>query len=528
MVSIDTIDLGEPKPNHVRLVIGQLLMDFADLIRRDGLYFPKDPAAVWVRLQLILQDAAAVGANLVVLPELSVPEELLPLLQEWGKSNKCIVVAGSHYWNEQSGYVARCPILIGGSQYFSFKLHPAPSEVSPIHGLGVQPGPKACILRNTSVGDLAVLICSDFLTPEIRHAVLSEGEGIDILCVIACQKSSDWYHPRMSQDCEDSKVGLYIAYANLLGQELADGRSALFGQMDRLYMDSLKEASFTDGNPKYKLCELYGSGTQTLVAELDLVKKRPSLVRNVETRPNVMIFPSPSRSPSSRTSALDSVQHPRYKLVAFDLDGTLLRGLQFSWTLVWRHLGIPEHVRGGLMRDYLSRKIDYDQWCSRACELFIQKGLKREDFGRIAKTVKLTNNFYQAISRLKESGIILAIISGGIDALLKDMIEDCEKIFDYIFINRLLFDGFGKLVQVIATKYDFEGKALALELICAQRNIDLSETVFVGDEFNDAYGISCAGLSIAYSSRSALVQETAKHVIEEDDLNLILPLILRD
>jgi pimeloyl-ACP methyl ester carboxylesterase len=44
----------------------------------------------------------------------------------------------------------------------------------------------------------------------------------------------------------------------------------------------------------------------------------------------------------------------RLRVVGFDLDGTLLRGLTFSWTMIWEHLGYPTEVHREGMRNFLT------------------------------------------------------------------------------------------------------------------------------------------------------------------------------
>lgn len=58
----------------------------------------------------------------------------------------------------------------------------------------------------------------------------------------------------------------------------------------------------------------------------------------------------------------------RYRLVAFDLDGTLLRGMDFSWRLIWAHLGFPDALRKEGMRRYLGGTISYPEWCRLVCD----------------------------------------------------------------------------------------------------------------------------------------------------------------
>lgn len=217
----------------------------------------------------------------------------------------------------------------------------------------------------------------------------------------------------------------------------------------------------------------------------------------------------------------------KYKLVAFDLDGTLLKGYTFSWTLVWEYLKYPKKLQKTGMQRYRAGKTTYKQWCDWAVNLFMEKNLRREDFTAITAPITLTNNFADTIKLLKQEGIILAIISGGIDTFLQEKIPEAEKLFDYIFINKLQFDTEGRLNGVTTTDYDFKGKATALELICQVNGIDISESVFIGEGFNDEDIASAAGLCIAYPPSTAQgVSQVADEGIEEDDLSKIIDFII--
>ncbi|HEV2705719.1 MAG TPA: HAD-IB family phosphatase [Pyrinomonadaceae bacterium] len=216
----------------------------------------------------------------------------------------------------------------------------------------------------------------------------------------------------------------------------------------------------------------------------------------------------------------------RYKLIAFDLDGTLLRGCTFSWTLVWDYLGYEKKLQKAGMRRYREGKTTYKQWCEWACKLFTDKNLKREDFKQITQNLRLTKNFYETLKILKNEGLILAIISGGIDTFIEEKIPDANKWFDYIFINKLIFDNFGRLNGVVATDYDFAGKAKALQLICEANGLKIEESVFVGEGFNDEDAACAAGLCIAYPPVAQGLDVVADVCIEEDNLSLIIPHVL--
>ena len=225
----------------------------------------------------------------------------------------------------------------------------------------------------------------------------------------------------------------------------------------------------------------------------------------------------------------------RYKVVAFDLDGTLLRGdgFQFSWEAIWNGLGFAKSVQTDLKREYrqksqlghddAERIQAYKDWCRKACDHFIARKLNKDMLSGFAKPLWLTNNFFPAIARLRSEGFVLAVISGGVNSFLEEKIPDFRKLLDFVFINELLFDEQGLLSDVVATEFDFEGKAKALEYVCERTGCGTDEAVFVGDGFNDEVIMLNASRSIAYPPRDRPVEAVSQVLIREDNLELILP-----
>jgi predicted amidohydrolase len=286
-ISIQTRDLEQRRPDSARIVIAQARWLKDNWVKRDGLYFHRslDPARHFI--ERILNQTSQRLANLVVFPELSVPESLIDVLRDYSERAGAIIVGGSHYSKGRDGYVGRSPIIINGTVYFTEKIVPAPAESSMIEGQGLQGGSTLYVFKNTSVGNFAVLICSDYLDEATKNAIpLNE---LDLLIVPAFQGDSGKYHVRMHIDCEESPHGLYIAYSNNDFHPHGDGRSAFFAYMDRTFVHQAQEAGYTNGNPEWKVCELQRDQT-SMILQVDLKQKKPYAGKNVRTRSNVELL----------------------------------------------------------------------------------------------------------------------------------------------------------------------------------------------------------------------------------------------
>jgi phosphoserine phosphatase len=217
---------------------------------------------------------------------------------------------------------------------------------------------------------------------------------------------------------------------------------------------------------------------------------------------------------------------PKYKLVCFDLDGTLIDNLKFSWQVFHDYFQTDKHKREDAKNKFFNGEISYQDWAMHDIGLWKECNAKKENFIDALKNLKLMQGAMDTLNELKNRGIKLAIISGSINIILEHFIPDFEYYFDYIFISRINFDKHGNISEVKATEYDMDGKALALQEIAKNENLSLSECVFVGDFLNDKKVMQKAGLAIAFNCGHDELKQVADIVIDKKDLREILKYIL--
>ena len=227
----------------------------------------------------------------------------------------------------------------------------------------------------------------------------------------------------------------------------------------------------------------------------------------------------------------------KYKLICFDLDGTIIDETIFIWQTLHDALGSDKKKRKQYAEDFVNKKITYRQWAEHDLELWREVGATRTSMMKATDKLRLMHGALETLNELKrlkekakEEGncLKLAIISGSLNIALEKVLPNYKDYFDDVYINHLIFDGKDgeNLAGIRSTTFDFENKADALKEIAARENISLSECVFVGDHDNDIQVAEIAGLSIAFNCRSERLAQIADIVIEKKDLREILKYIL--
>lgn len=512
----EEIDLGSSPKEIVRIAICQLSLGQQEMQSPFRELSAVARAATERKVLATLEAVKPFKPDLIVFPEVCIDRSMLDTLHFWGMENGSILVAGTHYVHTRQGIVSRCPILLpDGSRYDTDKFCISPFEKSIFREDSVIAGTQRYIFKNSTIGNFCVLICADYLDEPTTAEVFRN--ELDVVFVVACQPESQRYHKLMANHCLNSEEGVFIAYCNLKSLNYGDGGSALFGVVHRNFTQALMARQLSDLNPEQKVWQA-SSPNDFLIAELDICTKRPLIGTSVHDEPNIHIVANRAaiggRKKVQNTSG-------RYKLIAFDMDGTLLRGLDFSWSVLWEYCG---DSNGTLWRRHLrlyrDRKISYSEWCSIATAYFKKARLTKSLIVDIAKEkTRLTANFERGMSRIRALGLKTVIVSGGIDIFLRAVIPNYEKLFDFVFINKLHFDADDVVSGVEPTAHDFEGKLTAIQEICETHDYDITETIFVGDRFNDDFALSGCGHSIVYSEANDSVSLTCDMRIIDDDFN---------
>lgn len=218
----------------------------------------------------------------------------------------------------------------------------------------------------------------------------------------------------------------------------------------------------------------------------------------------------------------------KYKLVCFDVDGTLVDNIIFSWQLFHDYFKTDKEKRNKVKEKFYNQEISYLDWANHDINMWVEKKAKKQDFFNALKenNVKLMKGARETLNAIKKQGIKLAIISGSLNFILEYVLPDYKEYFDDVFLSYIDFDKEGNITKINATEYDMAKKADALKLIAKRENIPLKECVFIGDHHNDIMIAKEAGLAIAFDCKDEGLRKVADVVIEKKDLRETLKYIL--
>lgn len=205
------------------------------------------------------------------------------------------------------------------------------------------------------------------------------------------------------------------------------------------------------------------------------------------------------------------------RLICFDMDSTLIQ-TEVIDELAER-AGVGSKVRA-ITESAMRGDMDFSESFKQRCALL--KGLDVSVLQEVAENMPITEGVDRMMKILKKVGLKIAILSGGF-TYFGNYLKQKYGI-DYVYANELEIED-GKLTgRYIGDIVDGKRKAELLRLIAQVENVDIRQTVAVGDGANDLPMISIAGLGIAFHAKPK-VKETAKQSISTIGIDGILYLL---
>lgn len=210
----------------------------------------------------------------------------------------------------------------------------------------------------------------------------------------------------------------------------------------------------------------------------------------------------------------DDIYRRSRRLICFDMDSTLIE-TEVIDELAER-AGVGEQVREITARAMRGEIAFRESFMQRVALL---KGLDVNVMEDIAHHLPITEGLERMMTVLKRVGYKTAILSGGFTYFGNYLRQKYG--FDYVYANELEIED-GRLTgRSLGEVVDGRRKAELLRLLCQFEEINIAQSVAVGDGANDLPMLSLAGLGIAFHAKPK-VKATAQQSISTIGLDGIL------
>ena len=208
----------------------------------------------------------------------------------------------------------------------------------------------------------------------------------------------------------------------------------------------------------------------------------------------------------------ESMYRRMRRLICFDMDSTLIETEVIDELAI--RAGVGDQVKA-ITEAAMRGEIDFCESFRQRCALL--KGLDVSVMQEIAENLPITEGVDRLMRILKKVGFKIAILSGGFTYFGNYL----KQKYNIDYANELEVEN-GKLTgRHVGDIVDGKRKAELLRLIAQVENVDIRQTVAVGDGANDVPMISIAGLGIAFHAKPK-VKATAKQSISTIGLDGIL------
>lgn len=213
----------------------------------------------------------------------------------------------------------------------------------------------------------------------------------------------------------------------------------------------------------------------------------------------------------------DTIYSQNRRLVVFDMDSTLVQGEVID--MLAHEAGAGEEV-SRITEAAMRGEMDFKASLTRRVSLL--KGLPEGVLTAVAMNLVLTDGADRVVGLLKSLGYKIGIISGGFDFFGKYI--QSRLGLDFVFANQLEIVGGFLTGNLKGDIIDGPRKAEILKTLAMVENLNLEQTIAVGDGANDLPMLSVAGLGVAYHAKP-IVKASADESISSVGLDGLLYLM---
>ncbi len=184
-----------------------------------------------------------------------------------------------------------------------------------------------------------------------------------------------------------------------------------------------------------------------------------------------------------------------------DMDGTVVQynssSYQSSWDAIGKAAGLGEEWQE-LLRYYIDKPLLYQEWFDKNCEKLA--GVSVAAISQEIFPPPYTPGFLECCGYLKQQGVVLGLLSSGVDLVAKRIQEEAgldEIVVNEVYVENGCFTGRGNL------KVALDGKGQIIQQLMEQYHAAREETAFIGDHFNDIPAWQKVGLPLGMNVKDA-------------------------
>lgn len=198
------------------------------------------------------------------------------------------------------------------------------------------------------------------------------------------------------------------------------------------------------------------------------------------------------------------------KLVAFDLDGTLIAGN--TWDLCHQAIGIDLRQNQQWYEDYRNGVINYQTWLDRIAEEYKKKNVTYNILCEIVSEFHLVEGVSDILSYLSRKDYAVAIVSGNMNVRVSTIAKHLA-ITHWRANVTVEFDHTGRLTRLVSFGSNGVGKAHLFSELCKSMALSPKEAIYVGDDENDVEIFNLTGRGILFQGVDPTLIQSATYQI---------------
>ena len=211
------------------------------------------------------------------------------------------------------------------------------------------------------------------------------------------------------------------------------------------------------------------------------------------------------------------LQRKSKRIVMLDMDSTLIE--QEVINLLGQAAGKSSEIEA-ITDKAMAGDLDFKTALIERVSLL--KGLDHNILSQVRDRISLTKGAKKLVDELHQQGHKVGVVSGGFIEVIEPILKSLE--IDFYRANKLKIQDGVLTGEIDGPLIDSHAKRMVLEEFADQEQVQLEQTVAIGDGANDLEMIKAAGLGIAFNAKPK-VAAAADTTISNQDLSTVLLLM---